>query len=85
MTHFPARDIVVNQPVFFRFWLQGVENKLIDVDFGDGTIIRNYVSYSEIQHTFKSPGIHIVTARGTIDGISVIQKQKVIVGSLYDR
>lgn len=84
MMHFPARDIVVNQPVFFRFWLQGVKDKLIDVDFGDGTIIRNYVSYSEIQHAFKSPGIHIVTAYGTFDDLPVMQKQKVIVDTGSD-
>ena len=79
MTHYPARDIVVDQPVHFRFWLQGVRNKSIEVDFGDRTIIRDYNSYSEIQHGFKSPGIHIVTARGTIDDISIMQKMKVVV------
>ncbi len=84
MTHIPARDIAVDQPVFFRLWLQGVEDKFIQVDFGDGMVIRDYVSYSEIQHQFKSPGIHIVTAHGMIDGMSIMQKQKVIVGSPSD-
>ncbi|MFC1635585.1 PKD domain-containing protein [Planctomycetota bacterium] len=79
MTQFPARNVNVGQPVFFRFWLQGVEDKLIEVDFGDGTVIRDYVSYSEIDHTFTSPGIHIVTARSTIDGKPIMQKLKVIV------
>jgi len=79
MTHVPACDIVVDQPVFFRLWLQGISDGLIEIDFGDGTIIRNYVSYSEIQHSFKSPGIHIVTARSTVDGKPIMQKQKVVV------
>ena len=79
MTQFPTRDIRIDQPVFFRLWLQGVENKPIEIDFGDGTVIHNYVSYTEIQHKFKSPGIHIVTARSTIDGKPIMQKQKVIV------
>jgi hypothetical protein len=59
-----------------------VENKPIDVDFDDGTVIHDYVSYSEIRHGFKSPGIHIVTARSTIDGKPVMQKQKVVVGEV---
>ena len=80
MTHIPARDIVVDQPVLFRLWLQGVESRPIEVDFGDGTVVRNYVSYSEVQHKFTSPGIHIVTARSTIDGKPIMQKQKIVVG-----
>ena len=80
MTHIPARDIVVDQPMLFRLWLQGVESRPIEVDFGDGTVIRNYVSYSEVQHKFTSPGIHIVTARSTIDGKPIMQKQKIVVG-----
>lgn len=84
VTHIPTRDITVDQPVFFRLWLQGVEDKFIEVDFGDGTVIRDYVSYAEIQHQFKSPGIHIVTASSTIDGMHIMQKQKVVVGSLSD-
>ena len=80
MTQIPTSNIVVDQPVFFRFWLQGVENKLINVDFGDGTVIHDYVSYSKIHHGFKSPGIYIVTARSTIEGKPIMQKLKVIVG-----
>ncbi|MBN2316428.1 MAG: hypothetical protein JXM79_21050 [Sedimentisphaerales bacterium] len=79
MTHIPARDVVVDQPVFFRLWLQGVRDGLIEIDFGDGTIVRDYVSYTKIQHSFKSPGIHIITARSTIDGKPIMPKQKVIV------
>ncbi len=79
MTYTPTNNIVVNQPVLFRFWLQGVTGELIEVDFGDGTVIKDYVSYSEICHRFRFPGIHIVTAGSTIDGKSIMQKQKVSV------
>jgi hypothetical protein len=79
MTHYPTNNIVVNQPVFFRFWLQGEKDKPIKVDFGDGTIIDDYVSYSEIRHGFETWGIHVVTTSGTIDGKSIMQKQKVFV------
>jgi murein DD-endopeptidase MepM/ murein hydrolase activator NlpD len=79
MTHYPTNNVTVNQPVLFRFWLQAAQDKLIRVDFGDGTVIDDYISYSEIRHEFASPGIHVVTASGTIDGKSIMQKQKVIV------
>ena len=79
MTHTPTNNIVVDQPVLFRFWLQGVTGKPITVDFGDGTVIDDYVSYSEIRHKFRSPGIHIVTTSSTIEGRSITQKQKVLV------
>jgi hypothetical protein len=72
MTYTPTNNIVVNQPVLFRFWLQGVTGELIEVDFGDGTVIKDYVSYSEIRHRFRSPGIHIVTASSTIDEKSIM-------------
>jgi len=80
MTHIPTRDIVVDQPVLFRLWLQGVESIPFKVDFGDDTVIGDYISYSQIHHTFKSPGIHIVTAHSTIDGKPIVQKLKVVVG-----
>jgi len=81
MTYTPTNGILVDQPVLFRFWLQGVKDKPIEVDFGDGTIINCYLSYSEVNHRFESPGIHVVTAQSTIDGKPIMQKQKVFVGS----
>jgi hypothetical protein len=80
MTHYPTNNIVVNQPVFFRFWLQGAQDKPVKVDFGDGTVVDDYISYSEIRHRFKSPGIHVVTTSGIIDEKLIMQKQKVFVG-----
>ena len=79
MTYTPTNNIVVNEPVLFRFWLQGVKGESMEVDFGDGTVVGDYVSYSEIGHKFKSPGIHVVTASSTIDGKPITQKQKVFV------
>lgn len=79
MTHSPTRNIVVGQPVFFRLWLQARDAGPIRVDFGDGTVIDEYVSYSEISHTFSAPGIHVVTARARMDGKPITQCQKVLV------
>jgi hypothetical protein len=79
MTHYPTNNIAVSQPVFFRFWLQGAQGKPVKVDFGDGTVVDDYVSYSEIRHRFESPGIHVITMSGIIDGKSIMQKQKVVV------
>jgi hypothetical protein len=52
----------------------------MQVDFGDGTKVDDYRSYAELEHVFKSPGIHVVTAQATVDGMPVMQKQKIIVG-----
>ncbi|UCE50505.1 MAG: peptidoglycan DD-metalloendopeptidase family protein, partial [Phycisphaerales bacterium] len=79
MTYTPTNHIAVNQSVLFRFWFQGVKGESMEVDFGDGRVISDYVSYSEIRHRFRSPGIHIVTASCTIDGMPITQKQKVVV------
>jgi hypothetical protein len=79
MTHTPTNNISVDEPVLFRFWPQGVKRVSIGVDFGDGTVVSDYPSYSEIRHKFRSPSIHVVTARGTIEGKPITQKQKVLV------
>lgn len=79
MTHTPSYNVLTDEPVLFRFWLQGVRGEPIRVDFGDGTVISDYVSYSEISHKFSSPGIHIVTVGSVIDGKSITQKQRVLV------
>lgn len=80
MTYTPTKDIAVNQPVLFRFWIQGGDRtRPMKVDFGDGTVIPNYLSYCELHHRFATPGIHIVTAKTTLYGMPVMQKQKVIV------
>jgi murein DD-endopeptidase MepM/ murein hydrolase activator NlpD len=84
MTHTPTRDVLVDQPVHFRSWLQGwpkdLESVPFAIDFGDGTTVDGYTSYSEIDHRFGTAGIHIVTAQATIGNKPIMQKQKVVVG-----
>jgi hypothetical protein len=80
MTHSPTHNVVVGQPVFFRLWMQAREPSPCRVDFGDGTVIDGYVSYSEVTHAFQSPGIHVVTAHAIVEGKPITQRQKVVVG-----
>lgn len=79
VTHSPTLKLAVGQPVSFRLWLQARETSPIQVDFGDGTVVQDYVSYSEIKHQFQTAGIHIVKAYTTIAGKPIAQCQKVIV------
>lgn len=80
MTHTPTVDILVDCSVLFQIWIQGGDvRQMMTVDFGDGTIVDNYLSYSEVKHGFKTPGIHVVTARAMVSGKPITQKQKVVV------
>lgn len=79
MTHSPTLKLVVGQPVRFRMWLQAREPSPITIDFGDGTVIHDYVSYTDVEHRFKTAGIHVVRASTTIAGKPITQCQKVIV------
>jgi murein DD-endopeptidase MepM/ murein hydrolase activator NlpD len=79
VTYTPSAQVRVDQPVNFRIWPQGVEPERIQVDFGDGTIVRDYREYSAITHKFKNSGIHIVTVSGSAGGLPVTQKVKVVV------
>jgi len=81
MTHTPTQDIRPNQPVTFRFWFQGKGESLLKVDFGDGTQLADYHSYTELQHRFKTPGIHVVTAQCEAAGLPIMCKQKVVVAA----
>jgi len=80
MTHTPTADITVDRPVLFKIWIQGGNaSQVMTVDFGDSTNIDDYLSYSEVEHGFKTPGIHVVTAWAMVDGKPITQKQKVVV------
>lgn len=79
MTYTPTEDVRPTQPVTFRFWFQGDGGGPIEVDFGDGTRLADYKSYAEVSHSFKTPGIHVVTARCEAGGKPIMQKLKVIV------
>ena len=79
VTFRPAGEIRVDQPLNFRIWPQGMGAESIRIDFGDGTLLTDYIPYSAITHFFKKPGIHIVTVSATSGGLPVTQKVKVIV------
>lgn len=80
MTCTPTEDVRPGRPVRLRFWLQGKGAGPMQVDFGDGTKVDDYRSYAELTHAFQSPGIHVVTVQATVDGVPVMQKQKIVVG-----
>jgi murein DD-endopeptidase MepM/ murein hydrolase activator NlpD len=79
VTYYPSAQVYVDDPVNFRLWPQGMEVENIQIDFDDGTIIRNYRAYSAVTHKFKTPGIHIATVTGTAGDLPVMQKVKVVV------
>jgi hypothetical protein len=81
MTYTPTQNIRPDQPVTFRFWFQGSGGGPIKVNFGDGTRIADYQSNTEVQHAFKKPGIHVVTAQCEAAGKPIMQKLKVVVES----
>ena len=80
MTCTPTEDIRPGRPVRLRFWFQGRGGGPIQVDFDDGTHVAGYQSYTELAHSFKAPGLHVVTAQTTADGMPVAQKLKIVVG-----
>ena len=79
MTCTPTQDVRPNQPVTFRFWPQGEGCGSIKVEFDDGTQVADYQPYAELQHSFKTPGLHIVTVRCEAGGKPIMQKLKVVV------
>lgn len=81
MTCTPTENTRSGQPVRFRFWFQGKEGGPMTVDFGDGTRLDDYRSYTEMTHCFQSPGIHIVTASCEAGGMPITNKLKVVVTS----
>jgi murein DD-endopeptidase MepM/ murein hydrolase activator NlpD len=79
VTYYPSTEVCVDEPVNFRVWPQGMEVEHIQIDFGDGTILRDYHSYSAITHKFRKPGIYVVTVTGTAGKLPVTQKVKIVV------
>ena len=49
------------------------------MSFDDGAQISDYKSYTELTHSFNTPGIHIITARCDFEGKPIMNKIKVIV------
>ncbi len=81
MSYVPTEDIRPNEPVRFRFWMQGTDSRPMRVIFSDGTKLDEYQSDSEFTHAFKTPGLYIVTAQCDVDGKPMMQKLKVVVNS----
>ncbi len=79
VTYTPSREVRPGQAVSFRLWPQGRRLDDIKIDFGDGTVIEDYRSYSAVSHAFKTPGIHIVTVTGKAGTLPATQKVKVVV------
>ena len=63
----------------FRCWLQAEQDASLRLEFGDGADRQRYTSYSEVTHVFVKPGLYVVTASATVDGMPIMQKQKVLV------
>jgi murein DD-endopeptidase MepM/ murein hydrolase activator NlpD len=79
VTYIPSEEVRVNQPVNFRIWPQGMEVDDIQIDFGEGTLLRDYRPYSAITHKFSTPGLQVVTVTGRSGALPVTQKVKVVV------
>jgi hypothetical protein len=79
MTYTPTEDVRVGQQVRFQLWFQGKGTMPITVDFGDGSQVAEYKSYTQLAHAFKTPGIHIVTAQCESGGKPIMSKLKVVV------
>jgi murein DD-endopeptidase MepM/ murein hydrolase activator NlpD len=79
VTYHPCGEVRVDEPVNFRIWPQGEQVRDIQIDFGDGTLVRDYRPYSAITHKFRDHGIHIVAVSGTANELPITQKVKVIV------
>jgi hypothetical protein len=79
VTHHPSAGIRAGDRVFFRLWPQGGEVGPISVDFGDGRKLESLAPYAEVDHTFTTAGIHVVTAAATVGVMPITQKVKVVV------
>ena len=79
LTYTPSSGARVDQSVSFRLWPQGREVGAIRMDFGDGGVVERYEPFSSVSHSFKTPGIHLVTATASAGGLPIAQKAKVVV------
>lgn len=77
VTHTPSEEVCVNDPVNFRVWPQGMAVKPIQIDFGDGTLLRDYRPYSAVTHRFATAEFHVVTVTGNAGVLPVTQKIKI--------
>jgi murein DD-endopeptidase MepM/ murein hydrolase activator NlpD len=85
MTSTPTQNVVAGEPMRFRCWLHGAEQEPIRLDFGDGQVMAQYASFTVVEHTFHTPGVHIVTATAEVNSVKTVSKQKVIVQEVAER
>jgi hypothetical protein len=81
MCYTPTLNINPNREISFQAWIQAADEKKIPIiiDFGDGEIIKDYKSYTEIKHDFKKPGIYVMAASARYQNMPITQKLKVVV------
>ena len=85
MTSTPCGDVYAGEPIRFRLWLHGAEQEPMQLDFGDGRIVSEYASFSVVEHAFRDPGLHVVTATAKVNGVCTTSKQEVIVRDIAQR
>lgn len=79
MTYTPTEEVRAGRSLRLRFWLQGSGAEPLRIDFDEGTQVLDYRSYAELTHTYRTPGIHVVTAQCQAAGKPIMQKLKVMV------
>jgi len=75
----PSLGVRPGDPVHVRGWPQGGDAGPIRLDFGDGTILRDYEPYADIEHRYEKPGLYLVTAVAGTAGRPAMEKIKVVV------
>lgn len=75
----PSMGLHPGEAVHFRGWPQGGEAGPIRLEFGDGTVLEDYQSYSDVEHKYATGGIYVFTASTAKDGRPATSKLKVVV------
>jgi hypothetical protein len=79
LTYTPTEDLHPKTPIAVRLWFQGANGGPISLEFDDGVRISDYQQYTEVQHSFDLPGVHILTAQSKAAGNPITAKIKVVV------
>jgi len=79
MTYTPTEDLRPRTPISVRLWFQGTNGGPISLEFDDGVCISDCQQFTELQHSFELPGVHILTAQCKAAGNPITAKIKVVV------
>jgi murein DD-endopeptidase MepM/ murein hydrolase activator NlpD len=79
LSYTPTEGLRPRTPISVRLWFQGANGGSISLDFDDGARISDCQQYTELQHSFELPGVHILTAQCQAAGNSITAKLKVVV------